>query len=323
MQSQLAARLGVLEGGAPATKQAVSMLQRAALTDATVLLLGETGTGKTRAAELVHTWSHRAQRPFLVLDCGATPATLLEAELFGHERGAFTGATARRLGIFEEANGGTVFLDEIGELPLELQTRLLRVLDERRVKRLGQNHLQPVDVRVVAATHRDLAQLVKEGRFRADLYFRLAVFSVRLPAICERGGDVPALIDSLLAQLGADAQLHPHVFAREFREGLAQRAWPGNVRELRNFLERAMHLLPTDDLPSPSSMPPPTVGTSSGPRGTLTEARAQAVAAFEQQYLRELLARHHGHVRSAAAEAGVDRVYIYRLMRKYGLTLEV
>ncbi|MFT3712817.1 MAG: sigma-54 dependent transcriptional regulator [Archangium sp.] len=309
LQDVIPPRLGVLEGSAPATRQAVLALQRAAQADATLLLLGETGTGKTRAAELVHAWSHRANRPFLVLDCGATPANLLEAELFGHERGAFTGASARRVGIFEEAEGGTVFLDEIGELPLDLQTRLLRVLDERRVKRIGQNHHTPVDVRVIAATHRDLSEAVRAGRFRADLYFRLAVFPVRLPSLSERAGDVPTLVNALLESLGATPRSHAHLFDVAFRQGLSTRCWPGNVRELRNFLERAMHGVPSEEAPQ-QVVPLHAFGS-------LAEGRARAIEAFERQYLRELMARHEGRVRNAAIEAGVDRVYIYRLLRKY------
>jgi two-component system, NtrC family, response regulator GlrR len=182
---------------------ALALIERAAGSDLTVLLEGETGTGKGKAAEAIHRGSARAKKPLLVVDCGAIPANLLESELFGHERNAFTGAGDRRIGAFEEASGGTIFLDEIAEMPLELQPKLLRVLESKEIRRLGSNQHQKVDVRIVAATNRDLRTEVNEGRFRADLYFRLAVLRINLPPLRSRQEDLPALAEELLAQIGA------------------------------------------------------------------------------------------------------------------------
>ncbi|MFO0600855.1 MAG: sigma 54-interacting transcriptional regulator [Myxococcaceae bacterium] len=314
-------RFGELVGSSSAIRRVFTMLERAAATDSTLILEGETGTGKTRAASTLHALSARADKPFLVVDCGALPPSLLEAELFGHEKGAFTGATTRRLGVFEEAEGGTVLLDEIGELPLELQPRLLRVLEERQIKRLGQNRMTPIDVRILAATHRDLRQEVNAGRFRSDLYFRLAVLRVAMPALRERAEDLPAIAEALLTQLGASRRTHSGLFRTEFLEGLAGSSWPGNVRELRNYLERCMLFdepAPlTEDTASPSAAGAKVAdATFALP---LSAGRQRVVEQFEREYLVRLLARHGGSVSKAAPEAEVDRVYLYRLLRKYGL----
>ncbi|MCC6335643.1 MAG: sigma 54-interacting transcriptional regulator, partial [Myxococcales bacterium] len=307
---------GELVGSSPAIRHVFSVLEKAARTDSTLILEGETGTGKTRAAAALHELSQRAPRPFLVVDCGALPPTLLEAELFGHEKGAFTGAVHRRAGIFEEADGGTVLLDEIGEMPLELQPRLLRVLEEKQIKRLGQNRSTPVDVRLLAATHRDLRAEVNAGRFRADLYFRLAVVRVTMPPLRERRADLPEVARALLAQLRATPKTHPALFEPTFLASLGRSSWRGNVRELRNYLERCM--LFDEHMPLQDSAHAP--GPQTSWAGTaLTLARQRVVEAFERVYLGQLLARHDGRVAQAATEAGVDRVYLYRLMRKYGL----
>ncbi|GMU59003.1 MAG: hypothetical protein AMXMBFR34_07660 [Myxococcaceae bacterium] len=309
-------RFGELVGSSPAIRQVFSVLEKAARTDSTLILEGETGTGKTRAASALHELSARAGRPFLVVDCGALPPTLLEAELFGHEKGAFTGATNRRVGVFEEADGGTVLLDEIGETPLEFQPRLLRVLEEKQIKRLGQNRFTPIDVRVLAATHRDLRAEVNAGRFRADLYFRLAVVRVTMPSLRDRREDLPAVAKALLEQLGATPKSQPALFDQAFLASLARSSWKGNVRELRNYLERC--LLFEEQVPLHESAHAATPDTSWA--GTpLTLARQRVVESFERVYLGQLLARHDGRVAQAAKEAGVDRVYLYRLMRKYGM----
>ncbi len=312
---------GTLRGNHPSMRQAFMMLEKAAKTDATVLLEGETGTGKSRAAQALHSAGARRDGPFLVVDCGALPPSLLEAELFGHEKGAFTGATSKRLGVFEEAKGGTVFLDEIGELPLELQPRLLRVLEDRQVRRLGQNQWTPVDVRIVAATHRDLRANVNTGTFRSGLYFRLAVVRVTLPSLREHADDVPDIAKSLLKDLGVTERSHAALFAPAFIAQLQQAAWPGNVRELRNHLERCI-VFETPEAPGRNEVVTNPGAGADFTRGPLVDARKKAVERFEKEYLTALLERHGGKVSQAAVEADVDRVSLYRLMRKHGLKPE-
>ena len=231
---------GKLVGASVAMRTAFALLERAAQSDVTVLLEGETGTGKGVAAEAIHRASTRAAGPFLVVDCGAIPPNLLESELFGHEKGAFTGAVARRVGAFEEASGGTIFLDEIGELAADLQPKLLRVLESKEYRRVGGNAMQKTDVRVVAATNRDLRAEVNAGRFRSDLYFRLAVVKVTIPALRERPEDIPITVETILRALGADEASAAALRTPEFFAALGHSAWPGNVRELRNYLERCL-----------------------------------------------------------------------------------
>jgi transcriptional regulator with GAF, ATPase, and Fis domain len=234
-------------GGLPTQARSMievfTALDRFAPHDVSVLLLGETGVGKEVLARAVHRQSERARRPFVVFDCGAVAPNLAESELLGHERGAFTGALGAHVGAFERANGGTLFLDEVGELPLELQPRLLRALDSRRIRRVGGRHERPVDVRVVAATNRDLRAEVRAGSFREDLYFRLAVAVVRVPALRERAGDVPDLCRALLVQLG-----RPELAISDAALALLGRhEWPGNIRELKNALACAVALLDPGD----------------------------------------------------------------------------
>jgi len=309
-------RFGRMVGRAPASRAVMAQLARVAQSDATVLLEGETGTGKEIAADSLHGASPRRDAPMLVVDCGAVPPDLLESELFGHERGAFTGADARRLGIFEAANGGTVFLDEIGEMPLALQPKLLRVLDSREVKRVGDTAYQPVDVRVIAATNRDLRAEVNAQRFRSDLYYRLAVVQIRLPPLRERPQDVPLLVDAILDDLGmSDHPLAATLRNEETRAQLAAHTWPGNVRELRNYVERCIAMSAALPPAGGSPMEP----TAEGELLPLKTARDRAVRAFEHVYLSNLLARHDGNVSAAARAAGVDRIHFYRLLWKHGL----
>ncbi|HEY4121669.1 MAG TPA: sigma 54-interacting transcriptional regulator, partial [Byssovorax sp.] len=236
-------RFGSMVGHAPSMRRVFSVLERAAASDVTVLLYGETGTGKELAAESIHLESARRDQPFVIVDCAAVPTNLLESELFGHEKGAFTGASGAREGAFEAAHGGTVFLDEIGELAIELQPKLLRVLERHEVKRVGGSRYSKVDIRVVAATNRNLKVEVNEKRFRSDLYYRLAVVDVRIPALRERQGDLPLLVETLLDQLGAkDKPAARELFKPAFVADLARQSWPGNVRELRNYLDRCIAL---------------------------------------------------------------------------------
>ena len=305
---------GTLVGSSVPLRTAFAQLGKAAAKDVTVLLTGESGTGKSEAAELLHEQSGRAAKPLRVVDCAAVPANLLESELFGHERGAFTGAIQRRVGVFEEAEGGTVFLDEVGELPLELQPKLLRVLEAREVRRLGANRYLPVDVRVVAATNRDLRAEVNVGRFRPDLYFRLAVLTVRLPPLRERPGDIPLIAKQLLGRLTLDEETRRALAEPAFLSRLQLSPWPGNVRELRNHLERCAALQealqPATEDPSPQHLDALDVSIP------FSEARRRLLDTFEQGYVRALLDRHDGNVSRAAATAGVDRAHLHRIMRR-------
>jgi DNA-binding NtrC family response regulator len=308
---------GSLVGASVAMRAVFAVLERAAQADATVLIEGETGTGKEGAAESLHTQSARSDRPFVVVDCSALPANLLESELFGHEKGAFTGATSRRIGAFEAANGGTLFLDEVGELPQDLQPKLLRVLEQRQIRRLGSNQHVAVDVRVVAATNRDLRAQVNEGNFRSDVYYRLAVVKVTLPPLRERVEDVPLLVDRFRARLSVDDVTAERLFTSEFLNRLGRSAWPGNVRELRNFLERCVVMqqsLPLQDLQAETQQPFRVDATLS-----YAEAKQAVVLEFERQYLAALLQRHGGNVSKAARAAEMDRPYLYKLLHRHGL----
>ncbi|MGZ3453738.1 MAG: sigma 54-interacting transcriptional regulator [Polyangiales bacterium] len=295
-----------------AMRAALAWIERAAGNDMTVLLEGETGTGKGKAAEALHRGSARCKKPFVVVDCGAIPQNLIESELYGHEKSAFTGATERRIGAFEEASGGTIFLDEIGELPLEQQPKLLRVLENKEIRRVGSNGYHKVDVRIIAATHRDLRREVNEGRFRADLYFRLAVLRITLPPLRERADDIPALSKALLRSMGAPSAAIEALCTPELFASLRRGAWPGNARELRNHLERCLAF--EEALPVGEEIAPRTAIDASIP---YAEARRRAIEAFEHAYVKDLLARHQGQVSKAAAAAGMDRVYLYKLLKRH------
>jgi DNA-binding NtrC family response regulator len=309
-------QFGAMVGRSVAMRRVFALLEKAAASDATILLSGETGTGKDIAAESIHLESARRDGPFVVIDCGAIPADLLESELFGHEKGAFTGATARRQGAFVAASGGTILLDEIGELPLDLQPKLLRALERREVKRVGADAYTQVDVRVVAATNRDLRAEVNARRFRSDLFYRLAVVEVHMPALRERLDDLPLLVDRILAGLDVPDDRAAPLRAPELRAALAQHSWSGNVRELRNYVERALAL--REPLP-PSGDPPdralPVVNTARPFR----EARQAWVDYFERRYAEDLLARCNGNLALAARESKIDRVTLYRLLWRHRL----
>jgi two-component system response regulator GlrR len=309
-------RFGSLVGVSVAMRMCFALLERAAARDVTVLLEGETGTGKSQAAQAIHQESARRDKPFLTVDCGAIPADLLESELFGHEKGAFTGAAGRRIGAFEEAHGGTVFLDEIGELPSELQPKLLRVLETREIRRVGTNAYVPVDVRIIAATNRDLRAEVNAGRFRSDLFFRLAVLRIPLPSVRQRPEDLAPLVEQTLNALGADPERTQALRAPGFISRLEQAAWPGNVRELRNYLERCLVF---EDTLSLADVAPASGGAEVDPKLPYAEARRRALEDFERRYLRALLELHQGKVSQAASAADMDRVYLYRLLRRHGI----
>jgi DNA-binding NtrC family response regulator len=308
---------GSLLGTSVAMRHCFAMLERVSESDVTVLLEGETGTGKDGAAEAIHQNGPRKDKPLVVVDCGAAHGNLLESQLFGHERGAFTGADTRRVGAFEEADGGTVFLDEIGELPLELQPKLLRVLEHKHVQRVGSNQARPVDVRIVAATNRDLRAEVNRGSFRADLYFRLAVVRIRLPSLREHLEDVAPIARKLLSSLGASRDVRDQFLDVDFIAHLQRSSWPGNVRELRNHLERCLVFerpLPTTEAAA-ASEPQRRANIDL----SFDQARREVVLAFERSYLQAQLARYDDSTTKAAAAAGVGRVYFYKLLKRHGM----
>jgi transcriptional regulator with PAS, ATPase and Fis domain len=315
-------KFGIMVGRSFAMRRAFSLLERASGSNATVLLGGETGTGKEAAAESIHRESTRSEGPFIVVDCGAIPGNLLESELFGHEKGAFTGADRQRVGAFEEANGGTLFLDEIGELEPELQPKILRVLERREIKRVGSSKYMPVDVRIIAATNRNLRAEVNAKNFRSDLYYRLAVVEVPLPAVRERLEDLPILVDAILERLGSGgAPEATLVRSPDFQNALARHSWPGNVRELRNYVERCLALAeqaPLDDADGGGNVEEgrlPPIDT----KLSLKSARDRWTSFFEKAYLEKILAEHSGNVTAAARAAGVDRIHFYRLLWRNGL----
>jgi two-component system, NtrC family, response regulator GlrR len=315
-------RFGRMVGRSPAMQTVFDVLSKASNSDATILLEGETGTGKEVSAEAIHKGSARRDKPFLVVDCGAMPPNLLESELFGHERGAFTGAVSSRQGVFEAANGGTVLLDEIGELSIELQPKLLRVLERREVRRVGTNNHLPVNVRLIAATNRSLREQVGSHKFRSDLYYRLAVVEVKLPPLRERLPDLPALVDHIVRAFGnVDDEAMETVRSPGFLGALAEHTWPGNIRELRNYLERcvALHDFAPPRNATGTSTPVPGPESAVNIGQPLREAREAWVTTFERRYLEELLRQHDNRVSAAARAAGVDRIYFYRLLWKHGL----
>ena len=324
-------RFGDVLGTTPPMRRLFALLAKAASTEATILLQGETGTGKEAIAEAVHHTSPRAKGPFVVVDCGSIPHELIASELFGHAKGSFTGAGADKQGLIEAANRGTLFLDEIGELALDLQPQLLRVLDRRQVRRVGETHAVDVDIRVIAATHRDLRAMVRAGQFREDLYYRLAVVATQVPPLRERKADIPTLATWFAERMGRGS------FAQSpaLLDLLERHDWPGNVRELRNVVERALSLgdaalvelgdrgaRPAEPSEAPEPRPAPPVAASDVLDLPFKEAKAALVESFERDYLTALLARHRGNISRAASEAGIDRNYIHRLVKKYGLEVD-
>ncbi len=336
-------RMGEMIGRHAKMREIYAILEKIAPTDATIVVEGETGTGKEVVARTVHQESKRREGPFMVFDCGAVPANLIESELFGHEKGAFTGAVSTRQGVFEMAHGGTVFLDELGELALDLQPKLLRVLEQREVKRVGGQKPIKVDVRVVAATNRDLEDEVRGGRFREDLFYRLSVVRLKLPPLRDRTEDIALLIQHFLKSgnfnrdRGGEQKVRsisPSSMAR-----LLEYGWPGNVRELHNVVERAVSfaestVIESEDLPhhishneQPIAVIPEDTQVdalkSQSPSinlgGTFKNAKEQWVTEFEKDYITHLLQRNNNNISHAAREADIDRKYFRKLMKKYGI----
>jgi DNA-binding NtrC family response regulator len=336
LRQQLQQALGLenIIGRSPAMTQVFELVKKAARSEANILILGESGTGKELIARAIHANSPRASRPFVPVDCASLPEQLLESELFGHEKGAFTGAVRSKPGLMEMAHRGTLFLDEICELPAPLQVKLLRVLQERQIRRVGGTSLIDVDVRLVSATNRDLPAAIAKGEFREELYYRINVVAIRLPPLRERAGDVRLLAHTFLKRYG---QGRVTAMDDAVAEALDRYAWPGNVRELQNVMERACALaegpaITVRDLPDHVRQPglkkaalPADLTAAAGdlpPAGadlTLKDAKEQWLQVLEVSYLRDLLARHRGNVSSAAKAAGIDRKTFHRLINKYGL----
>lgn len=338
-----AERLGDIVGRSLAMREIFDILEKIAPTSATVVIEGETGTGKEVVAHTIHQMSPRKDQPFIVFDCGAVPESLIESELFGHEKGSFTGAIMTRKGLFEMAEGGTIFLDELGELALDLQPKLLRVLEQREVRRVGSNKPIPIDVRVIAATNRSLEEAVRDGQFREDLFYRLSVVRLFLPALRERAEDIPLLTNHFLETMSCNYDAQGKRLLRgvtpEALKALSAYRWPGNVRELANIVERACSFAETDtiriaDLPDYVTdtsnsgglfAPLPADDWSNVPskrelrEEPFKQAKEKWISTFERDYLAELLDRHDGNISGAAREADIDRKYFRQLMTKHGL----
>jgi two-component system NtrC family response regulator len=303
-------------GGSPKMQDVFASIRKVATSDAPVLLLGESGTGKEMAALAVHRRSSRRDGPFVAINCGAIPESLLESELFGHEKGSFTGAHVQRKGRIETAGGGTLFLDEIGELPLPLQVKLLRFLQEQRLTRVGGREEIEIDVRVIAATNADLKTATGQGKFREDLYYRLAVVTINLPPLRERPDDVRLLAQAFLQRFAVENGKDNLVFQPDALKALVRYNWPGNVRELENRVKRAVIMadgrrLTTHDLELAQA-------SGAGAVITLKEAREN----LERELIQQTLQRHSGKISSAAAELGISRPTLYELMEKLGITRE-
>jgi transcriptional regulator with GAF, ATPase, and Fis domain len=296
----------VLGRSAP-MRRLFALLERVSSSDATILIEGETGTGKSALAEAIHEASHRAGKPFVVVDCGALPRHLLESELFGHERGAFTGAVDTRVGLFESASGGTILLDEIGELPLDLQPKLLRALERRTIRRVGSNREVAIDVRLIAATHRDLRRAINQRTFRSDLWYRINTVRVALPPLRERRDDIPMLVASFYRELHSDpAAMPPSELVWKMTCG----TWDGNVRELRSAVERSL-------------IGAPAMGEDAAAEAkealSFRTAKNLAAADWEKRYLSELLPAHDGNVSRAARAAKMNRSHLSELVHRHGL----
>jgi formate hydrogenlyase transcriptional activator len=313
LEEEIRAEFGEIVGESPALKTALSLVSVVAPTDSSVLILGETGTGKELVARAIHKLGRRSEKGFVKLNCAAIPLGLLESELFGHEKGAFTGAIAQKAGRFELADKGTLFLDEVGDIPLELQAKLLRVLQEQEFERLGSNRTHKVDVRMVAATHRDLPAMVKRGTFREDLYYRLKVFPIQVPALRERTGDIPRLVRHFTALYAQRMNKRIDVILPETMDALVRYQWPGNIRELQNFIERAVILSPQSTLRAPTSELEP----FQLPKGS--SAPMNGLAEVERDHILRALEASNwviGGETGAAARLGMKRTSLAYRMKK-------
>jgi DNA-binding NtrC family response regulator len=294
----------------------MALVPRLANSEATLLIEGETGTGKTLLARLIHKESPRHNTPFVIIDCGAIPSALVESELFGHERGAFTGASSMRVGAFEAADGGTILLDEIGELPLEMQPKLLRAIEQRVVRRVGSNADREINVRIIAATNRDLEQEVRQGKFRSDLYYRLAGVRIVVPPLRERPEDIPGLIANFLREFRGGEHVEP---PKVMLDTFLRQSWPGNVRELKNAVERALLLGDVAALDAALSAPVAAPFSALEQGLPFRAAKEKAIDSWERHYLENLLQQADGNISRASRMAQTDRTYLRDLLRKHRL----
>ncbi len=313
------AAFGPLVGSSAGMRAVFERCRKAAPTELTVLILGETGCGKELVAQAIHQASNRANKPFVVVDCGAIPPSLAESALFGHERGSFTGAVDKRVSPFVEADGGTIFLDELGELPVDVQPKLLRALAEQRIKSVGSNNYRPVNVRVIAATRRDLVREVNAGTFRSDLYFRVAQLRVELPPLRERLEDIPALVRKMMADIG-DKDAYGRI-TNDSLERLMRHDWPGNVRELRNVVSVALAFGKEGPLDLAQHLAPLVASSDSTPtRGrTFQDAKRDVLARFEREYFTALYAECSGNVSEIGRRAAMERAHVRGYLRRHGI----
>jgi DNA-binding NtrC family response regulator len=305
-----------LLGNSKAMEQVNDVIRKVSSVFTSVLITGESGTGKGVVAQAIHRLSPRAKKSFVAFSASSFPETLMEDELFGHERGAFTGASQSRRGRFEEANGGTIFLDEIGDLPLHLQTKLLRVLQERTVERLGSNVSHPIDVRLICATNRNLEKMVQEGTFREDLFFRISVVKVQMPPLRERGEDIPLLAEYFLRMFAKAHNKHARGFTPGFLSALTRHSWPGNVRELQNVVERSLVLANGNEHLGVRDLPME-LNTLVPDREVPTNSFHEAVQSFKRELVRSALRMHSGNKLKAARELGISRCYLHRLLNQF------
>jgi len=307
-------------------RRVMAQIERVAASAARVCIYGETGTGKELVARTLHEKSHRAAGPFVTLNCAAVPQELIESELFGHEKGSFTGAAQRHTGKFEQAHRGTLFLDEIGDMPLAMQSKLLRVLEAGEVERIGAGKPTTVDVRVVVATHRNLEQLVESGGFRRDLYHRVVVFPLELPPLRERREDLPALVEHFVGQVSAQNGWKPAAFTRAALEVLEEYAWPGNIRELRNVVERLLLLaggeVSAEDVRLALPVTHQAAATGAAAPGDANGPLAQRVLAFERAQVLEELERHGRQITQTAKALGLERSHLYKKCQQLGIDLK-
>jgi two-component system, NtrC family, response regulator HydG len=317
-----ASRVEGLLGNSKAMERVCEVIHKVADVFTTVLITGESGTGKGKVAEAIHRLSARASKPFVAFSVCSFPETLIEDELFGHEKGAFTGAGQVRRGRFEEANGGTIFIDEIGDLALPLQAKLLRALQERTIERLGSNVPRPLDVRVICATNRNLEKMVQEGTFRQDLYFRISVVNIEMPSLSERKEDIPVLAEHFLRTFAKIHGKAAHMLTPGFVSALAAYRWPGNVRELQNVMERSVVLANGHEYLGIADLPGELRGMTIATDDIRAGSFHEAVQGFKKELVRSALRMHSGNRLRAAVELGISRGYLHRLLNQFNLAEE-
>ena len=314
-------KFGELIGQSPAMQDIYAVIQAVSTNKSTVVITGESGTGKELVARTIHQKGPLAAQPFVALNCGAMSETLLDSQLFGHRRGAFTGAIADHNGVFQAAHGGTLFLDEIAEIPLALQVKFLRAIQEREVSPLGAGKPVSVDVRIIAASNRELSQAVEDGAFREDLFYRLNVIPIHLPPLRQRSEDIPLLIDHFIAVFSAAYKVEPKMIAPQALAKLQAYAWPGNIRELQNVIERLFALCPGHEI-GLDDLPEPIAGLHDAPTPLETEARLPSLEEMEKSLIAAALDKSRGNKNEAARLLGIDRQRLYRKIEKYGIEIQ-